>query len=246
MHEESESLLMPTVTCVAISDTHAQHRDIQVPPGDILLHAGDFCFFSTEEEIKDFDNWLGTLPHKHKIVVGGNHDFLFDEKWCRVPENADFWKSGVGENWGDTENRERIRRLLTNCTYLVDEEVTVEGIRIYATPAQPPLMGHKWAFVVDDDERISEYDKIPDDLDVLLTHCPPYGKGDRSLIGSFGCPYLLDACARKKPRFHVFGHIHDGYGVTQDKWTTFVNASICTSFYHPYHAPIVFKVSKRE
>uniref|UniRef100_A0A6T9YJL5 Calcineurin-like phosphoesterase domain-containing protein n=1 Tax=Bigelowiella natans TaxID=227086 RepID=A0A6T9YJL5_BIGNA len=66
------------VRFVCISDTHNDHKRIKVPDGDVLLHAGDFTKFGTEKEIFEFNRWLGTLPHRHKIVVSGNHDLTMD------------------------------------------------------------------------------------------------------------------------------------------------------------------------
>ena len=31
-----------------------------------------------KQEVEKFNEWLGTLPHMHKIVVAGNHDIAFD------------------------------------------------------------------------------------------------------------------------------------------------------------------------
>ncbi len=59
---------------VCISDTHNLHRKLQIPDGDVLVHAGDFTLFGKQEHLNDFNEWLGTLPHRHKLVVQGNHD----------------------------------------------------------------------------------------------------------------------------------------------------------------------------
>ena len=60
---------------VCISDTHCQHRQIVIPNGDLLIHAGDFLSTGWEADaLIDFDDWLGELPHPHKVVIAGNHD----------------------------------------------------------------------------------------------------------------------------------------------------------------------------
>merc|ERR1711959_522536 len=59
---------------VACSDTHGKHRDVTVPEGDVFIHAGDFTEFGKEEDVLDFNEWLGELPHKHKFVINGNHE----------------------------------------------------------------------------------------------------------------------------------------------------------------------------
>ena len=59
---------------VMISDTHNMHRKLNVPSGDVLIHAGDFTTYGKEEHAIDFNDWLGALPHKYKIIVLGNHE----------------------------------------------------------------------------------------------------------------------------------------------------------------------------
>ena len=67
---------MPKIVC--LSDTHNFHDQISVPDGDILIHAGDATNGGTIEEIKLFSRWFAGLPHRHKIFVAGNHDWLFE------------------------------------------------------------------------------------------------------------------------------------------------------------------------
>ena len=107
-------------------------------------------------------------------------------------------------------------------------------------------------------EQIAEvWAQIPDDVDVLITHGPPYGHGDlcppyrtpqRKVAGCLfnDTPtteiYTKD---RRHPRAHVFGHIHDGFGATQgDEFglLVFINASTCTEKYHPTNRPVTFEV----
>ena len=52
--------------------------------------------------------------------------------------------------------------------------------------------------------------------------------------------------ARVKPAYHVFGHIHEGYGATTDGRTTFLNGSTCTFNYRPDNAPLVFDVPAKD
>jgi len=59
---------------VALADTHGLHRQIIVPPGDLLIHAGDLTRHGEVDELRDFNVWLGALPHRHKLVIAGNHD----------------------------------------------------------------------------------------------------------------------------------------------------------------------------
>ena len=65
---------------VALSDTHGLHASVAVPPGDILVHAGDLTSHGTLDEVVAFNAFLGTLPHRHKLVIAGNHDFCFEQE----------------------------------------------------------------------------------------------------------------------------------------------------------------------
>ncbi len=190
---------MPRIVCV--SDTHSFHRKTVVPDGDILIHAGDITLHGELEAVEDFDRWLGTLPHRHKVVIAGNHDFCFQEK----PERA--------------------RPLLTNAVYLEDSAVTVEGLKVYGSPWQPEFGG--WAFNLPrGPELAAVWGKIPDDTDVLVTHGPPAGFLDRTNRGVHaGCADLLARVFQVRPRLHVFGHIHEAAGVMEVGGITFVNAS---------------------
>lgn len=53
---------------------------------------------------------------------------------------------------------------------------------------------------------------IPSDTDILVTHTPPVGHGDLCCSGvRAGCVELLSTVQnRVKPKYHVFGHIHEG------------------------------------
>jgi Predicted phosphohydrolases len=63
---------------VCISDTHGLTDQLQVPDGDVLIHAGDFSNTGEPEIVEDFNNFLGKLKHPIKIVIAGNHDLTFD------------------------------------------------------------------------------------------------------------------------------------------------------------------------
>ncbi|MBS1809238.1 MAG: metallophosphoesterase [Acidobacteria bacterium] len=210
---------MPRI--VAISDTHSRHQQfMDLPAGDILIHAGDATVRGELEEITEFNRWLGTLPYKHKVFVAGNHDFLF-ERW---PEVA--------------------RAIMTNAHYLQDEFVMLDGLKIYGAPWQPRFFN--WAFNVDRGPKIRrKWERIPDDTDVLITHGPPHGildvVSDRwtGKAESVGCEELLPIVQQIKPRAHIFGHIHSSYGQITQHGTEFINASSCNEAYKIVHPPIV-------
>jgi predicted phosphohydrolase len=169
----------PALRLVLLSDTHELHRAVDVPDGDIFIHAGDFTMFSESmKAVADFNDWLGELPHRHKIVVPGNHEF--------------FLEADPSE-----------RSMLDNAVVLINEGTEIEGLRIWG------------------------YAQIPQDINVLITHGPPFGILDTAPISGLheGCRELLDAAELVRPKLHVFGHIHTAYGVFRTEHTTFVNAS---------------------
>ena len=200
---------------VCLSDTHNLHDRIRVPEGDLLLHAGDATNRGTEKEVSLFADWLAGLPHRHKVVVAGNHDFLFE----RQPVLA--------------------RAHIHGAVYLEDEAVEIEGLRIWGSPWQPEFLD--WAFNLPRGAPLREkWDRIPQATDVLVTHGPPYGVLDRVDEGrQEGCAELLKAVGRVRPRLHLFGHIHEAYGLEVRDGTTFVNASICDRACRPVNPPVV-------
>ena len=208
---------MSKVKIVVISDTHNRHAQVEIPEGDILIHAGDITSKGALRDLRRFNKFLGELPHEHKIVIAGNHDFCFE----REPLAA--------------------RKELTNCIYLQDSEVIVAGIKFYGSPWQPWFCD--WAFNLQRGEEIRQkWNLIPQDTDVLITHGPPFQHGDTIVNGDHvGCEDLLQKVMEVKPRYHIFGHIHEAYGITKNDHTTFVNASTCTLEYKPINPPVEFE-----
>ena len=206
---------MPRIVC--LSDTH--NEQIDVPAGDILIHAGDATIRGTPGEIVLFNEWFSRLPHRVKIFVAGNHDWLFELD----PEKA--------------------RALLSDeIVYLQDSSVTIDSLKIYGAPWQPRFFD--WAFNLNRGREMAEKWKlIPNDADVLITHGPPNGILDQTPRGDLaGCEELRKRVEELKPKAHVFGHIHHGYGTTDKFGVKFVNASNCDESYAPINPPIVFEL----
>lgn len=111
---------------VCLSDTHSKTSQLSVPPGDVLLHAGDFSNVGLPGDIEKFNAFLGSLPHPYKVVIAGNHDLTFD-----VNSYQDTFK-----RFGHPEKYDchKVKSMLTNCIYLEDEETSVLGFKIYGSP----------------------------------------------------------------------------------------------------------------
>ena len=113
-----------------------------------------------------------------------------------------------------------------------------EGLKIWGEPRQPEF--YQWAFNVHRDNMGLVWDQVPDNIDVLLTHGPPWGVGDRSSRNQHvGCKAQREYILEKKPRLVVCGHIHPGYGVHILGNTTVVNASVVNAKYQVVNPPVV-------
>jgi predicted phosphohydrolase len=210
-----------TLRLVLLSDTHELHREVDVPAGDILIHAGDFTMFGrAKADITDFLDWLKGLPQRHKILIPGNHEFLLEANL-----------SG--------------RFALGDAQVLINEGIEIEGLRIWGSPVTPLLGGAFGLSVPEDREEI--YAQIPKDIDVLVSHGPPFGILDSDPASGLhsGCRQLLDAVTRVKPELHIFGHIHGAYGVFPTEHTTFVNASLVGDDGGLENAPFVFEMGRK-
>lgn len=204
------------IKIVAFSDTHVMHDEVELPDGDILIHSGDSCAYGNKEELSLFVKYLNKQPHKHKIIIAGNHDRLFETD----PKKA---KIVLGDD----------------IIYLQDSFITVEGIKIYGAPWQPRF--GNWSFNIDRGIAIKKkWDLIPPDIDILVTHGPPHCILDNAYGNNFGCEELRKVVDTIKPKYHIFGHIHEGYGISEHEYTTFINASICDDSYRPNNKPVVF------
>lgn len=232
---------------VALSDTHAEHRHVTVPDGDVLVFAGDLMTCGRRfAEVVSFCQWFKSQPHKYKILVAGNHDRLFESQlpMCRGEMGA-------------------------TVRYLQDSGTEIDGIKFWGSPYQPWFMD--WAFNVHRGEQIKRHwDLIPADTDVLITHGPAYGvldqmtpEGLTSSWGSkliippsehLGCEELRTAVDRVNPKVHIFGHIHGSHGSQgYTDWeacrlmmprtpTRYFNVAICDEQYNPTNPVTVIEV----
>mmetsp|Transcript_23521 Transcript_23521/g.32994 ORF Transcript_23521/g.32994 Transcript_23521/m.32994 type:complete len:423 (+) Transcript_23521:129-1397(+) len=222
---------------VLMSDTHGKHRYIAAPKGDVLIHGGDFTKSGEIGTVQDLSAYFGEIGYDPEkiLCIAGNHENTFHpEHYERV------WQRFHREPFDPKETMEA----LTNCTYLEDDAFIVRGdLSVYGSPWTPFFFD--WAFNLDRGQPIREvWQKIPLGTDVLVTHGPPLGRGDKSSQGDrVGCyDLLMEIQQRVHPRLHVFGHVHEGHGVTYDGATLFVNASSITSDYRRTYPCVVVDV----
>jgi Icc-related predicted phosphoesterase len=198
---------------------------VDVPPGDILVHAGDFCGRGDATEVSKFLDWMETLPHRTKIVVPGNHDICVE---VSPPVRLEFEKSGI--------------HLLIDASY-TDK---VSGLRFYGVPWTPDFYPDTWAFQYSKcgTTPTQLWNKVPVGTDVLISHGPPHGCADQiasGLSAHLGSSFLTKAIEEFSCflRAVVCGHIHGGYGSHSLFGVPIINAAICTENYAPTNLPIV-------
>ncbi len=205
---------------VVISDTHCRHREVKLPKGDVLLHAGDISYKGQKSEVLDFLAWFEALPFQNKIFIAGNHDFYFEK-----------------------EKSQAIAAVIPpGVTYLQDSEVIIDGIKIWGSPITPWFFD--WAFNRKRGAAIQKHwAKIPTDANIILTHGPAYGLLDVVLNQQHaGCVNLLQAIETIKPEVHICGHIHEGYGFKKQNGIRFYNASLLNEKYELVNKPFVFEL----
>ncbi|HET6226055.1 MAG TPA: metallophosphoesterase, partial [Bacteroidia bacterium] len=164
--------------------------------------------------------WLNLQSYKKKIFIAGNHDNNADKKF----------------EWDES------------ISYLCDSSTEFEGLKIYGSPWTKtfPRMNPKCkAFTVDTEEELEgKWAIIPEDIDILITHSPPYGILDKnSKQEHCGSESLFKELYRIKPKLHVFGHIHESYGILGNlpehySINQFVNASHVNERYQPVNSPV--------
>ena len=157
----------------------------------------------SSSEVLDFMRWFSALPYAHKVFVAGNHDACLYEA---VIDGLD-----------------------SNCHYLSNSSVEIDGVTFYGVPL----------FMEDCcSERQKEfYENIPDGVDVLITHAPPYGILDRDVSIHYGSNELLSRVTAIRPRIHLFGHIHKANGLEESGEIVFSNAAIIDEHYDMLREP---------
>lgn len=213
---------------ICLSDTHS--LEYKVPnewlvDADIAIHGGDCTNIGRMNELKYFLDWYSSLDrYKHKIFIAGNHDWCFERNYNESIE------------------------LLSNypqLTYLQDEEIVIDGIKIYGSPHQPEF--GSWAFNQKRGKEIqAKWDLIPKDTDILVTHGPPFGIGDFVPYrgGEFvGCKDLASTILTlPNLKAHIFGHIHYSYGSVYKNNIQYINAATCNEGYEIVNKPIVIEI----
>jgi predicted phosphodiesterase len=209
-----------------ISDTHTKHHRLDLPGGDLLIHAGDIMNSGyIAHEVTDFCKWFEAQDYDVCTFIAGNHDRIFELN----PDVASQIVNSYGVDYIQDDSFEY-------------GDFPDEMVKIYGSPWQPEF--YNWAFNLPrrGDELKEKWDNIPEDVDILVTHGPPQGHLDISgppyNEGDLGCELLRVRVDKIKPKIHVFGHIHGSYGYKFYNGTHFINASVLNERYAPVNAPV--------
>ena len=202
-----------------ISDTHMNHGQLVVPPDiDVVVHSGDATNwkdpYRNESELRAFIDWFATLPIPTKVFVPGNHDTSL-EKGLITRELIEHRKIHL----------------------LINEEMEIGGLRFWGSPFTPRY--GDWSYMKDRGTINRIWETIPEGIDVLITHGPPYGVLDATYdhhnkVELVGCSALAKRVTKVEPRLMMFGHVHStkdirnaGMRTIANYKTQFSNGSCC-------------------
>ena len=224
----------------AISDIHGQFSDLNIEESDILFICGDIVPLKMQRNIpqslswfkKEFIPWCSKQPVDQIYMVGGNHDFFLEKLEREIKECL----------------------LGTNITILYNEQAEYldDSGKIWTIWGSPlcHIFGN-WAFMYSDDYNKSQYEKMPENLDFLITHDAAYKHSDQCL--GFIDPYEIDlhrgnfslqeVVEEKKPKYHLFGHLHTcDHNLIEYNGTQTACVSLLDERYDKIYKPLYLEV----
>lgn len=229
---------------VAISDIHG-YLPCELPEGEVLCICGDIMPLHVQNDMiesiawlcREFFPWVEKQPFCKVIFTWGNHDFVGEYL--------------ATDRHGNHRKPKRVLKKLLAPSKLVlleDSEFIYKGYRFWGSPWCPELSN--WAFYGDHNKLINKFSKIPENVDVLLTHAAPridscgiVQQPGYNYMADFGCQELAEAVLEKKPKVHIFGHIHSGrHNPYIENGTTFINVSLKDEGYEPTYWPTIIEL----
>lgn len=240
MEENREEQVRTTV----ISDLHGNLPTIS--ECDLLCICGDVIPLNIQNDMhkskywftNDFRKWINNLPCKKVLMIAGNHD-----KWLEQATDVEITLLEYATKY--------------KLKYLKDELYETMGLKIYGTP-NCTRFGN-WSFMYSSEKLTELFEKIPDNVDILLTHDAPYGMQNVGTITEndsnedVGSVELRKAILRAKPKYTFCGHVHSGNhklsevihnmdGMTQ-LITEIANVSLLDESYALVNKPLTLNIS---
>lgn len=224
---------------VVFSDTHTSHKVVKLPECDICFFAGDLTGHGRKNEAESFIKWFNSQYQcLYKVFIAGNHDICFDKKYD-LQTNANKWLP-------ELFTRYQVNHRDNSLYYLENSGIELLGLKIWGSPVTSWFKGDEFCFNKHSGNEINAvWDMIPGDSDIVITHNPAayildytFEYGNQYL----GCNYLREKLETIKPKLHVCGHIHEGYGVIDKGDTVYVNGSICDSNNKVKNKPIELEI----
>lgn len=205
---------------IAFSDIHGRQDDKKLNlwfnfhPADLLIFAGDLQRNQTTDFGREFLLWFHELDYPNKILVLGNHDGHYVDIFQAALQYSDI-------------------------TILNNTGINFNGIKIYGSPHSVEF--GSWWFMMKDDELTKLWELIPDDTDILITHGPPFGILDYTFDGhTTGSKTLFKRISQLNYlKYHIFGHIHESYGIQNISGKTFLNVSLLNEKYLLVNEPTI-------
>lgn len=223
----------------AISDLHGLLPELE--PCDLVLIAGDISPLNIQQNIplmdswlfNDFVPWINNLNCSDVISVAGNHDFWFE----RASESSTLLLQ--------SETNYKLKYLCNQSYDIIDDDGS--SIKIFGTPYCHRF--GNWPFMKTDDILIEKFKEIPKNLDILISHDPPYAICDVDCIleniipEHVGGDVLADRILEVKPTMVICGHIHSGeHNPTTLDGITYVNVSLLSERYEYKYKPFYFEL----
>lgn len=215
-----------TLKIVHISDSHLQKLP-ELPEADLLIHTGDALNYGSFDDLIEFRKQLLDIHHQYDkiLFLPGNHDWVFQRTFDHA---KDFLLEDID-----------------NIEVMHEKFITYKGYKIYGTSFQPFFCD--WAFNIRNPELLAQiYERIPEDTEILLTHCPPKNILDNCIWERVGSPELAHKLqSLPNLKLHCFGHIHAGQGMLLKGSTVFSNGAICDENYDPTNPPNIIQLESK-
>lgn len=159
LESDEKTEIQEYISIACISDTHLQHKQLQMPAADILVLSGDFTNKGSKEESQDVGTWLKGLMadgvYKHTLICAGNH-----------------------EGYGDMSDPLLLKSVMhdskSNIHFLHDECFVFNKVKFYGTPWTNNLVDPQKSeeervrkadtgYCINDKDIVPLYQKIPQD-----------------------------------------------------------------------------------